>query len=144
MAFFKRLFGRSEPAPKLPVHTDDQNLVSVADNDWWRTLALKDCQVMEEQDNATKVVALMDGMENKRLSEEEAVRRTQKLFPRYYGNLEDRDKDVDLTDNDAELPYVLKDRVNRAVTEGRIGANELQAASSFNALIRSLIRSGRI
>ena len=144
MAFFKRFFGHSEPAPKLPVHPDDQNLVSVADNDWWRTLTLKDCQVMEEQDNATKVAALMDGMENKGLSEEEAVHRIQKLFPRYYGNLEDRDKDVDLTGNDAGLPYVLKDRVNRAVAEGRIGANELQAASSFNALIRSLIRSGRI
>ena len=100
---------------------------------------------MEEQDNATKVAAIIDGMENKGLSEEEAVRRVQKLFPRYYGNLEDREKGFVLIprpmDDDAGLPYVLKDRVNRSVTAGRIDANELQAASSFNALIRSLIRS---
>lgn len=148
MAFLKRLFGHSEPAPILPVHPNDQNLVSDSDTDWWRTLTLKDCQVMEGQDNVTKVASIKYGMEEEGLSEEEVVLRVQKNFPRYYGNLEDRDKGFSLihqpTDDDAGLPYVLKDRVNRVVAARRIDADELQAASSFNALIKSLIRSGRI
>ena len=147
MAFLKKLFGRSESAPKLPIHPGDQDLVREADDIWWSTLTLKDCQTMEQQDNTTKVAALTHYIEEDGLSEEEASRQARKSFPAYYGSLEERDNEpLGFGGDDAKLPYVLKDRVNRAVVEviASMEKSEVRAASSINALIRSLIRSDKI
>ena len=147
MAFLKKLFDRSEPAPKLPIHPEDQGLVREVDDIWWSTLTLKDCRTMEQQDNTTKVATLIHYIEKDGLSEEEASRRTRKSLPAYYGSLEERDDEpLGFDGDDAKLPYVLKDRVNRAVVEviASMEKSEVRAASTVNALIRTLIRSGKV
>ncbi len=80
MALLRRLFGRGEPAPEVQVHPDDEHLVSEADRKWWTALTLKDCQVMEHQDNVWKVSTFTYYMEEEGLSEEEAARRVRKAF----------------------------------------------------------------
>ena len=104
MALFNKLFGRVEPAPRLPIHTEDQDLVSEADNAWWGTMTLKELATMETQDNASRVAIIKDQMD-KGVSEENAVRQATRSLPWYYGKLEVRENKVlNLTSDDSGLP----------------------------------------
>jgi hypothetical protein len=148
MALLNRLLGRGEPAPELQIHPDDQDLVAEADRRWWSTLTLKDCQVMEEEDNIWKVASLKHYMDDEGMPEEDAARRVRKSFATYYAYLEERlDEPLGFGGDDAKLPYMLKDRVNRYIST-LDPTTVLEPAdvgvSSVNALIRVLIREGRI
>jgi hypothetical protein len=106
-----RLLKRGEPAPELQIHPEDQDLVTEADRRWWSTLTLKDCQLMEEQDNVSKVAALKHYIEEEDMPEEDAARRVRKSFAAYYAYLEERmDEPLGFGRDDAKLPYMLKDR----------------------------------
>lgn len=148
MALLKKLFGRGEPAPELQIHPEDQDLVTEADRRWWSTLTLKDCQAMEEQDNVWKVTTLNYYMGEEDMPEEDAARRVRKSFATYYAYLDERlDEPFGFGGDDAKLPYMLKDRVNHYIST-LDKTTVLQPAdigvSSINALIRVLIREGRI
>jgi hypothetical protein len=144
----KKLFGRGEPAPELQIHPDDLDLVSEADRQWWSTLTLKDCQVMEEQDNIFKVASLNYYMEEEGMGEEDAARRVRQSFASYYAYLNERlDEPLGFGGNDSKLPYMIKDRVNRYITtlnKNTAAQPEDVGLSSVNALIRMLIRKGAI
>jgi hypothetical protein len=148
MALLERLLRRGEPAPESQIHPDDQDLVTEADQRWWSTLTLKDCQAMEQEDNVFKVASLGYYMDEESMTEEDAARRVRQSFATYYAYLEERlDEPLGFGGDDAKLPYMLKDRVNRYITTLN-SATVLQPAdvgvSTVNALIRVLIRQGRI
>lgn len=145
MGLFGKLFGSRQPAPPCAVHLDDRALVQGEDQDWWNSLSLDDCRALEQQDNAFRVAALQKFMADDGLPEDEAAKKVRLQFPFYYWMLEQRGQEhFPLSGADAKLPYVLKDRVNRAVTSGKIDRAALSRASSMNALVRDLIQSRRL
>ncbi len=152
MSFLKRLLGRGTRAPKLdrgvpvpdlPIHPDDQDLVTEADRAWLCSLTLESFLAIKEQDMAAKMALIMH-LEDGGVTEEQAVHSMNKALPSYYGKLEHRDGPYGVSGDDVGLPFVIKDRVNRAVEAGEIGKQDIQGASSLNALVRRLIRSGLI
>lgn len=145
MALFKKLFGGGEPAPALPIHREDQDLVSEADTAWWNTMTLKELAQIEKDDTASRLVIIIDQMEDKGQPEEAAVRHATRSLPWYYGKLEEREnKILNLVSDDAGLPWILKGRIVQAVLAGKIRKDDLTQLSSANALIRRLIRGGSI
>ena len=143
MGLFGKLFGSKQPAPPCAIHPSDESLVRKEDIEWWDSLSIDDCKAFEQQDNVTKVAAIQKFMEEDGLSEEEAARKVRSNFPFYYWSLEQRDDEFfSLSDSDAKLPYVLKDRINRALMAQKIDVQSLNQTSSFNARARQLIRSG--
>ncbi len=99
---------------------------------------------METQDNVSRVAIIKDQMD-KGVSEENALRHATRSLPWYYGKLEVREnKALNLTSDDAGLPWILKERVINAVMAGKIKKQDLEQSSSINALIRRLIRAGEI
>jgi hypothetical protein len=145
MRLFGRLFGYMRPAPACEIHTNDEVLVREEDISWWISLSRADCKALEQEDNELRLTALKKFMEEDGMEEEAATRRVRRLFPIYYQTLEQRDEEhVPVTEADARLPYVLKDRVNQAVMNGTIDLVAADHASSMNALIRGLINSGKM
>jgi hypothetical protein len=145
MGLFGKLFGSKEPAPPCAIHPDDQSLVRREDQEWWNDLSLDDCKSLEQQDNVFRVAALQKFMRDDGLPEEEAAKKLRLQFPFYYSTIKLRAQEhFQLSAADAKLPYVLKDRVNRAMTSGKVDRAALGRASSMNALVRELIRSGRM
>ena len=145
MALFKKLFGRGEPAPALPIHREDQDLVSEADTAWWNTMTLKELAQIEKDDTASRLVIITYQMEDKGKPEEAAVRHAMRSLPWYYGELEEREnKILNLASDDAGLPWILKERVVEAVLAGKIKKEDLEQSSSVNALVRRLMRAGSI
>ena len=145
MRLFGKTFGSKQPAPPCAIHAIDKTLVRDEDVAWWNGLSLDDCKVFEQQDNLTKVAAIQKFMEEDGLSEEEAAKKVRCNFTFYYWSLEERDDEhFPLSASDAKLPYVLKDRINRALMSRKIDSEALSRASSLNALVRDLIRSGTV
>ena len=153
MSFLKRLLGRGTrapkldrgvPVPELPIHPDDQDLVTEADRAWLCSLTLESFLAIKEQDMAAKVALIKHNMEDGGSTEEQAIQSVSKALPSYYGKLEHRNTPYGVSGDDVGLPFVIKDRVNRAVEAGKIGKQDIQGASSLNALVRRLIRSGLI
>lgn len=145
MGLLKRLFGTKEPAPSLPVHPDDKDLISDYDEQWWESLTLEDCKQIEGEDNDYKLALFIKLCEETDLSEKKATEHVKKSVIRYYGTLEQRDDDP-FTGEDARLPYILKDRANMAYMKYIVtmDKNEVDSASSVNAIVRKLIRSGKV
>ncbi|MEE9615185.1 MAG: hypothetical protein V3W31_09625 [Thermodesulfobacteriota bacterium] len=117
MGFLKKLFGTSQAAPNLPIHLDDNELVAEYDIQWWESLTLDDCKTLEQQDNVAQL-ALFIKLREDGLSEDEAARQVRKSHLFYYGTLEQRDDEpLGFRGEDAKLPYIIKDRANKAVIQ---------------------------
>ncbi len=145
MGIFGKIFGSKQPAPPCAIHPSDKSLVRNEDVVWWDSLSLDDCMAFEQQDNVAIVAAIQHFIEEDGLTEEDAARKVRTNFPFYYWSLEQRDEEhFPLSNSDAKLPYVLKDRINRALMGGKIDSHALDHASSFNALVRELIQSGSV
>ena len=145
MGLFNKFFGTKQPAPPCTIHPEDKDLVCNEDVDWWNSLSIDDCEAFEQQDNVAIVAVLQNFMEKDGLSEEDASKKIRTNFPYYYLSLEQRNEEhFPLSNLDAKLPYVLKERINRALMDRKIDSHALNQASSFNALIRGLIRAGSI
>ena len=66
-------------------------------------------------------------------------------LPWFYGKLEERENEsLNLVSDDAGLPWILKGRIVEAVLAGKINKENLEQASSANALIRRLVRAGNL
>lgn len=147
MGLFSKIFGSKEPAPPVQIHPKDANLVKEEDIRWWKTLTLDDCKEFETQDNIFRVVAIRDFVENQGLSEIEAVEKVKKCFFYYYGNISERNQGetFGFKGEDAKLPYLLKDRANRAVSIIKnMSKQERDSETSMNALLRRLIKSEKV
>jgi hypothetical protein len=147
MGFLRNLFGASRPAPKLPIHPEDKELVTKNDIKWWKSLTLDDCKAFEQQDNVAQMALLKKLVEEDGFSEEEAAKRVRKSNIFYYRKLEQRDDEpLGFIGEDAKLPYILKDRANKAVMKHmrKMDKNEIESASSMNAIVRTLIRTAKV
>jgi len=147
MGILKKLFGTSQPAPKVDIHPDDKELVTDYDFKWWESLTLDDCKAFEKQDNVAQFALFMKLVKEDSLSEKEAAKYVRKSHIAYYVTLKDRDNEpLGFTDEDAKLPYILKDRANKAVIKyiRKMDKNKIKSASSMNAIVRKLIRAGKI
>lgn len=143
MGLFNKLFGQKVPAPKVQIHPDDANLIKQADLQWWDSLSLDNVKSFEEQDNLFRVVALRNYIENEGLTNEDAAKKVRKSFIFFYSTLEERNNDsFGFHGEDAKLPYVLKDRANRAIPIIKnMNTLERESASSMNAIVRNILRS---
>lgn len=147
MGFLKKLFGTSQPAPNLPIHPDDEELITEYDRKWWTSLTLEDCKRMEEEDNVAQLALFMKLVEKDGLSKKKAAKKVRKSHLFYYGKLEQRkDEPLGFSGKDSKLPYIVKDRANKAVIKyiRKMDKSEIEAASSMNAIVRGLIRSEKI
>ena len=147
MGLLKRLFSPSTPAPILPVHSDDEDLITEDDIRWWESLTLEDCKAMEEQDRVAQFSLFMKLIQEDGFSEEEAMRRVRKINLFYYGTLEQRENEpAGFKGDDAKLPYIVKDKANKAVVKfiRKMDKRKRESASSINAIVRNLIRAGKI
>jgi hypothetical protein len=145
MGLFSKFFGERRPSPPCAIHPDDRDLVSPEDIEWWNNLSFQDYQALEQEDNVFLLSAYKKFRESDGLSAEEAGENVRLKFLFYYLNLEQRaDEKFTLEAADARLPYVLKNRINRAVMRRLIDKSAIMQASSMNALVRDYIRSRRI
>ena len=147
MGILSELSVVNQPALVCEIHPDDMDLVCEEDMSWWNSLSLGDCMALEEVDNAFRLSTFIEFRKSEGLSAEDAAKKVNLHFPSYYVSLDSRaDEKCVVTAADAKLPYVLKDRVNRAAISGVIDlqALALGQGSSVNALVRQAIRSGRM
>ena len=147
MRFLKKLFGARKPAPIMPIHPDDKELVTKHDVKWWKSLSLDDCKNFEKLDSITQTALPMKLVEEDGLSDEEAARRVRKSNVFYYETLEQRnDEPLGFVGDDAKLPYILKDRVDKAVINQirEMDKNDIASASSMNSIVRDLIRTTKV
>jgi hypothetical protein len=147
MGLLKKLFGSSQPAPNLPIHPNDKELVTNYDIQWWKSLTLDDCISFEKQDQVAQFALYLKLTKEDGLSEDEAVKRVRKIHVFYYGTLEQRaDEPLGFIGEDAKLPYILKDRANKAVMKYvlKMDKDKIESASSMNAIVRNLIRIGTV
>src|SRR4030042_2234858 len=91
MGFLKKVFGKSQPAPNLPIHPDDKELITEYDIQWWQSLTLDDCKAFEQQDNVAQLALFMKLVKEDGLSKEAAAGQVRKSNLSYYGTLEQRD-----------------------------------------------------
>jgi hypothetical protein len=79
MGFLKKLFRTSQPAPSLPIHPDDRELVTEYDIQWWESLTIDDLKLFELEDNTARLALFMKLTKEDGLSKEQAARRVRKL-----------------------------------------------------------------
>jgi len=145
MRLFGKLFGTPRAPAPCAIHTDDRDLVRPEDMEWWNSLSVNECRGFDRDDNATRLAAFRKLVESDGMADVAAGEQVRLALPVYYRNLENRaDEKFAVDEADAKLPYVLKDRVNRALRKRVIDKQAVAGASSFNALVRKLIRDGRM
>jgi hypothetical protein len=147
MGLLKKLFSKSQPAPKLPVHPKDEKLITDYDIQWWNSLTLNDCKTFEESDSVSQFALYLKLTKEDGMSETEAARQVRKSHIFYYGTLKERaEEPLGFTGEDAKLPYLLKDRANKAIIQhvSKMDKKKIESASSMNAIVRALMRSGKV
>jgi len=119
----------------------------VADDDivlWWNMHDLERRMICKV-DEMNRILLFEKLVQGSGLPEPEAARMVAKRFP-VYG---DADHLVLETDDDRPLPFELKWRVNRYITE-RAEADpegfqeEVEASTSLNAVLREAVRQGKL
>ena len=145
MALLNLIFGRGKLAPSVAVHPEDADLVGDEDTAWWRTLPLRKFKQFQKEVTASRVTLISYQMKYGAIPQEVAARNALRSLPRFYGTLEERAVGAsDLASEDLPLPWALKKRVDDAILIGEVRKSDLAKSSSMNALIRRLIREGRI
>jgi hypothetical protein len=145
MGLLRKLLRAKPSAPPCAIHPDDRDLVRPEDVEWWNGLSLADYEALERKDSAARLAAFRKLTETKALPSASAGEQVRLTFPTYYRTLAHRgDEKFFLGERDAKLPCVLQARVQRAVKKRLIDDQLVARASSFNAIVRQLIRAGRI
>lgn len=140
MGIFKKLFSKHQPIKKLPVHPDDMGLINDVDAEWWDQLTMQMIKSIDMQDNAQRLVSYNYFVDELGLSNSEASQRIKESEPLYYGKLMDRTNDeLGFTGEDSKLPFILKGRINKAITNKTITKSNVTRGVSMNAMIRRLI-----
>jgi len=109
----------------------------------WNMLDLERRLIHKEDENS-RIAAFMHHLDQGLSQEEAAVR--MKKFNAMYGDPNDTSKS---SGDDRPVPFELKDRINRYIEmRAEQGADsfkaDLEASSSFNALVRLEIRNGNL
>jgi hypothetical protein len=138
-------FRERTTAPHCYFTDDDENLIHSSDIIWWEKLSFKDFERMAKDDEATWITLMSHLIEQKGLSEEVAAKQVRRSLPFYYLNEDEKNNDKLVSDKaDSKLPYLIKNRVIKAVATGKFTSEAISAHSSFNALARKLIVAGQI
>jgi len=118
----------------------------VTDEDirWWWNMPDLERRLMLKEDENSRIAAFMHHTDQGLSGEEAAVR--VKKFNAMYGDPNDTSKS---SGDDRPLPFELKDRINRYIEmRAEQGADsfkaDLEATSSFNALVRLEMRNGKL
>jgi hypothetical protein len=130
---------RNAFAPKRADGVTDKDIAL-----WWNMHDLER-RLICKIDEMNRILTFDNLVQAKGVAEPEAARIVAKRFP-VYG---DREHLVLGTDDDRPLPFELKWRINRYITErtqaGPEGFNaEVEASTSLNALIRKAIQQGKL
>jgi hypothetical protein len=145
MGLLGKLFRAAPPAPPCAIHPDDRDLVRPEDVEWWNRLSVTDWRSLERKDNAQRLAEFRKLTETHGFPSSAAGERVRFACPTYYRTLEHRgDEKFLVGGSDAKLPCVLQSRVERALKKRLIDDGVVARASSFNAAVRQLIRTGRI
>lgn len=119
----------------------------VRDHDirWWWNMHDLERRMMLMHDDVTKLAGFRKYTEEDSTNSDEAAKRIRKYFP-VYG---DPDDATHTTGEDRPLPFELKDRINiyfekRSQRDSAKLKQEIEEASSLNALIRKEIKKGNI
>ena len=145
MGFFDRF--KSEPIIDLneqfPVHPDDLDLINPKDVKWGKSFTMKKLQKIDDQDNSTRFT-LFNHFKSEGMNGKDAALEVRKGSFYYYGKIEDREDEFGLIGDDSRLPFILKSTANRLMIWQirKMDKFERESASSMNALVRKLIRSG--
>jgi len=145
MGLLGKLFRAKPTAPPCAIHPEDRDLVRPEDVEWWKHLSLADCQALERKESAHRVAEFRKLTETHGFPSSAAGEQLRLAVPTYYRTLEHRvDEKFFVGAPDAKLPCVLQSRVERALKKRLIDDRAVARASSFNAAVRQLIRTGRI
>jgi hypothetical protein len=130
---------RNAFAPKRAEGVSDEDIAA-----WWDMHDLERRMICKV-DEMNRILLFEKLMQGSGMTELEAARMVAKRFP-IYG---DTDHLVLETDDDRPLPFELKWRINRYMTE-RTKADpdgfreEAEASTSLNALLRRAVRQGKL
>ena len=118
----------------------------VTDEDirWWWNMPDLERRLMLKEDESSRIAVFMHHLDQG-ISQEEAAVKVKEFHP-MYGDPSDTSKS---SGDDRPLPFELKDRIDRYIEMCREqGADsfkvDLEASSSFNALVRLEMRNGKL
>ena len=87
MGFLRKFFGAAKPAPPCEIHPDARDLIRLGDVEWWNSLSLDDCILLEKEDNVFRFAAAQKYHEEDGLTVIDAVKKVRLKFAAYYWNL---------------------------------------------------------
>ena len=126
-------------APKRAEGVTDEDIAQ-----WWNLHDLERRMICKI-DEMNRILLFEKLVQGDGVSEPEAARMVAKRFP-VYGDPEHL---VLETEDDRPLPFELKRRVNRYITERATSdpdgfQQEIESSTSFNALLRQAVRQGKL
>jgi hypothetical protein len=136
---FVKFAGPSVPEQRIV--EADRDLVREADRARWRRMKLRAYRADKKQDDFFRMAAYRKAVAGG-ATEAEARARVRREFPFYYFDPADRDAG-EYTGDDANLPVILRERVNRSARVIKpLMEDEGDRFTTMNALIRTCIRKG--
>jgi hypothetical protein len=139
VGFLSNLLGGGRRHPH-PIHSEDVAMVLAEDRDWFGGLSDTDIAALGQQDNFHRYAAFLKAREEG-LAADDAARRVWRYFPYYYLDPAERGRNpLGFTGPNAELPFLLKDRINRLVASGRLTKGLADSSETMNAAIRLLLQ----
>jgi|SRR6267142_5636243 len=142
MGLLSRMFGRKGREPH-PVHPDDALLVTDEDRRWFSGLSNADLAALDQEDSTFQFATFLKLRNEDGLRSDAAARKCWKAFPYYYSDPSTRGANpLGFNGVDAELPFLIKDRVNRLAMTGRLTSELADQHMTMNAAIRQLLVRG--
>ncbi len=122
------------------VHPEDVGLTSDDDREWFCSLTETDIASLTLEDDVPRLAAFIK-FKDEDLSGADASRRVWRYFPYFYLDPSKRGQNpLGLTGENAEMPFLIKDKINRLAIEGKITKDVAESAETMNAAIRQLLR----
>lgn len=131
---------------KIKMMLEKRRKDGVKDEDirWWWNMHDLERRLLTKNDESSHLALFIHNMKEGRNSEESAS-----LVKRYFPIFGDPDDTSTSSGDDRPLPHELKDRINiyiqnRATEDSGKYKKDIERSSSFNALVRKEIKSGRL
>jgi hypothetical protein len=141
MGFLSRMLGVKRRRPHW-VHPEDAGLVLDEDREWFSGLSDADVAALNQEDNVFRYAAFLKA-KDEGLSAEDAARGCWKYFPYYYSDPSERGRNpLGFSGANAELPFLIKNRVTRLAIAGSITKDIAESHETMNAAIRQLLQGG--
>jgi len=139
MGILGKLFGSKKPVPSYEIHPDDECLVKSQDIDWWKTVTMDDLKTIEQQDNIARMTLYTHCIETKGMTKEDALNEVKISLPIYYLTLAQRSDKPFTEGEDAKLPYILKNRINKMIIP-KLSKELMSSGAHIHSLIRGHLK----